>query len=157
MGITLAIGCRSPFGSALACEAKANLHPQQSTLRHPSTIPLATNPRCVYNRAIPTPNFLVPDPGPNPPAVHRRWTVIASGLLVAAVGLIVIFTGRAAFHSLAAVVVMAAIGLAAVLLQLHLRNSNVAIHVPNWLNVIGLLCAVAALFADWLRLGPGLA
>jgi hypothetical protein len=26
MGITLAIGCRSPFGKALACEAKANLH-----------------------------------------------------------------------------------------------------------------------------------
>ena len=99
----------------------------------------------------------MPDQGPNPSPTHRRWTVIASGLLVAAVGLIVIFTGRAAFHSLAAVVVMAAIGLAAVLLQLHLRNSNVAIHVPNWLNVIGLLCAVAALFADWLRLGPGLA
>src|ERR1700752_1118550 len=27
IGITLAMGCRSPFGSALACEAKANLHP----------------------------------------------------------------------------------------------------------------------------------
>jgi hypothetical protein len=99
----------------------------------------------------------VPDPGSNPPAAHRRWTVIASGLLVSAVALIVIFTGRAAFHSLAAVVVMAAIGLVAVLLQLHLRNASVAVHVPNWLNVVGLLCAVAALFADWLHLGPALA
>jgi hypothetical protein len=28
IGIIFAIGCRSPFsGSALACEAKANLHP----------------------------------------------------------------------------------------------------------------------------------
>src|SRR6201981_2487370 len=27
IGITLAMGCRSPFGSALACEAKANLQP----------------------------------------------------------------------------------------------------------------------------------
>ena len=38
IGIIFAIGCRSPFGKALACEAKANLHPlafTQSTLRHP--------------------------------------------------------------------------------------------------------------------------
>jgi hypothetical protein len=27
IGIIFAIGCRSPFGTALACEAKANLHP----------------------------------------------------------------------------------------------------------------------------------
>src|ERR1700735_155335 len=27
IGIIFAIGCRSPFGKALACEAKANLHP----------------------------------------------------------------------------------------------------------------------------------
>ena len=99
----------------------------------------------------------MPEPAPKPSAVHRRWTVIASGLLVAAVGLIVIFTGRAAFHSLAAVVLMAAIGLVAVLLQLHLRNSSVAVHVPNWLNIVGLLCAIGALFADWLHLGPALA
>ena len=27
IGIIFAMGCRSPFGSALACQAKANLHP----------------------------------------------------------------------------------------------------------------------------------
>jgi len=96
-------------------------------------------------------------PDSNPSPQHRRWTVIASGLLLAAVALVVIYTTRAAFHSLAAVVVLAAIGLAAVLLQLRLRGSGLAVHSPTWLNVIGLLCAVAALFADRLRLNPSLA
>lgn len=97
----------------------------------------------------------MPEPDSNPPK-HRRWTVIASGLLLAAVALVVIYTSRAAFHSLAAVVVMAAIGLAAVLLQLHLRSSDLAVRSPTWLNVVGLLCAVAALFADRLRLSTTL-
>ena len=47
----------------------------------------------------------------------RRWTVIASGLLCGALAMVVLFTNRGAFFSPLAVVVMGAVGLAAVLLQ----------------------------------------
>lgn len=88
----------------------------------------------------------------------RRWTVIASGLLLLAIALIVVYSGATAFHSPVAVVVMAAIGLVAVLLQVRLRqNVNRNVRIPQWLNVIGILCALGALFADRLRLGPNLA
>lgn len=88
----------------------------------------------------------------------RRWTVIASGLLLLAVALIVIYAGSTAFHSPVAVVVMAAIGLVAVLLQVRLRqNVDRGVRVPQWLNVIGIVCALGALFADHLRLGSNLA
>jgi uncharacterized membrane protein len=86
----------------------------------------------------------------------RRWTVIASGLLLLAVALIVIYSGSTAFHSPVAVVVLAAIGLVAVLLQVRLRQ-NADVRVPQWLNVIGILCALCALFADRLRLGSNFA
>lgn len=84
--------------------------------------------------------------------------MIASGLLCGALALVVIFTTRRAFFSPLAVLVVAAIGLAAVLLQLRLRNRDQAhaVHPPFWLNVVGILCAVAALFADLLRLGSEL-
>lgn len=83
----------------------------------------------------------------------RRWTVILSGLLCCGLGLVVLFTKRGAFFSPLAVVVVAAIGLVAVLLQLRFfnRNQSNPIHSPGWLNVLGILCALAALFAD--RLG----
>jgi uncharacterized membrane protein len=83
----------------------------------------------------------------------RRWTVIASGLLCGLLALIVLFTERRAFYSPMAVVVVAAIGLAAVLLQLRLRNRehSVAVHPPVWLNVVGIVLALAALFADFFR------
>jgi drug/metabolite transporter (DMT)-like permease len=88
----------------------------------------------------------------------RRWTVIASGLLLFAVAMIVIYSGATAFHSPVAVVVMAAIGLVAVLLQVRLRRSaHRNIRIPQWLNVIGILCALGALFADRLRLGSNFA
>jgi uncharacterized membrane protein len=85
----------------------------------------------------------------------RRWTVIASGLLCGALALVVIFTTKGAFFSPLAVVVVAAIGMAAVLLQLRFFNRDHAnpVHPPVWLNVMGILCALAALFGDWLRLG----
>lgn len=83
----------------------------------------------------------------------RRWTVIASGLLLFAIALIVVYSGATAFHSPVAVVVMAAIGLVAVLLQVRLRqNVNRNVRIPQWLNVIGIICALGALFADRLRL-----
>ncbi len=88
----------------------------------------------------------------------RRWTVIASGLLCGVLALVVLFTKRGAFLSPLAVVVVGAIGLAAVLLQLRLRNrgqTNV-VRPPVWLNVLGILLALASLFGDLLRLNPQL-
>jgi drug/metabolite transporter (DMT)-like permease len=90
---------------------------------------------------------------PTSTPTSRRWTVLASGFLLFAIALVVLYSGSAAFHSPAAVVVLAAVGLAAVLLQLRLRQDvPVKIHVPQGLNVVGILCALCALFADRLRL-----
>ena len=84
--------------------------------------------------------------------VARRWTVIASGLLLLALALVVIYTGPNAFYSPVALVVVAAIGLAALLLQVWFRRDLPSIHSPLWLNVLGILCAMASLFADYLRM-----
>ena len=86
----------------------------------------------------------------------RRWTVIGSGLLCGLLAVIVLFTERRAFYSPMALVVVAAIGLAAVLLQLRMRNRDqaAAVHPPVWLNVVGIVAALGALFADVLRLSP---
>lgn len=87
----------------------------------------------------------------------RRWSVIAAGLLIFVIALVVIYAGSNAFHSPLAAVVLAAIGLAAVLLQLRLRHDSLRpVRIPQWLNLIGILCALCALFADWLRLGTNL-
>lgn len=93
------------------------------------------------------------------PGTHRRWTVIASSVLVLLLGLVVIFTKRGAFFSPLAVVVVAAIGLAAVLLQLRFYNQEHSqpVHVPMWLNVVGILFALSAVFADRLHLSSQLA
>jgi drug/metabolite transporter (DMT)-like permease len=85
----------------------------------------------------------------------RRWTVIASGLLILAIALVVIFAGGTAFHSPLAVVVLAAIGFVAVLLQRRLRPDS-SVRAPRWLNVVGILFAVFALCADRLRLSANL-
>lgn len=83
-------------------------------------------------------------------------TVIASGLLCGILALVVIFTNRAAFFSPLTIVVVAAIGAVAVLLQLRLRNreQNRPLHPPAWLNLLGIVFAVIALFGDRLHLGP---
>src|SRR5207248_9906582 len=86
-----------------------------------------------------------------------RRTVIASGLLCCALLLVVLFTTPAAFRSPAAVVVMALIGTAAVLLQLRLRNDtteNRPLRPPLWLNALGIVFALAALFPSALHLRP---
>jgi len=83
--------------------------------------------------------------------VTRRWTVIASGLLLLALALVVIYTGPNAFSSPVALVVVAAIGLAALLLQVFFRR-DLPIHSPLWLNILGILCAMVSLFADYLRM-----
>src|SRR5713226_2830506 len=88
----------------------------------------------------------------------RRGTVIASGLLCGALALVVLFTNRGAFFSPLAVVVMGAVGLAAILLQLRVQTPDQpqSSHSPPWLNVLGILFALAAFFSDRLRLNPQL-
>lgn len=96
----------------------------------------------------------LPEPSTN---ASRRWTVIAAGLLVLAISMVVVYTRGAAFRSPIAAVVLAAIGLAAVLFQRLLREASPEqVRVPQWLNLIGIFCAACALFADRLRLGANL-
>src|SRR5260370_31340971 len=83
--------------------------------------------------------------------VVRRWTVIAAGLLLLALALVVIYTGPNAFLSPVALVTVAAIGLAALLLQVWFRR-DLPIHSPLCLNTLGILCALGSLFADYLLL-----
>ena len=84
--------------------------------------------------------------------LSRRWTVIGSGLLCCALALVVIYTTRSAFFSPLAVVVVAAIGLAAVLLQLRARGADKGIHPPTWLNILGTMLALGAALGDLLHL-----
>jgi peptidoglycan/LPS O-acetylase OafA/YrhL len=101
----------------------------------------------------------VPDAVSNPPSAPqpRRWTIFAAALLLIALTLVVIYTSRGAFSSPLAIVVVAAIGLAALLLQLRLRRDvGRQVHAPVWLNVLGLTCALAAVFADVLHMSGGL-
>lgn len=94
---------------------------------------------------------------PAPPPKTRRWSIVAAGLLLLALALVVIYTSRSAFFSPLALVVVAAIGLVALLLQLRLRKDlSTPVRAPLWLNVLGLVFAVAAVFADVLRLSPNL-
>lgn len=88
------------------------------------------------------------------PSSHatRRWTVIASGLLILALALVVIFTRRSAFLSPLAIVVVAAIGLAAILLQVRFHRDLTDVRPPLGLNILGLLFAAGALLADYLRM-----
>ena len=101
----------------------------------------------------------MPDTSPNqtPSPKPRRWTIFAAGFLLLALALVVIYTSRGAFLSPLALVVVAAIGLAALLLQLRLRKDLASqIHAPFCLNVLGLLFAVTAVLADILHLRTGL-
>jgi hypothetical protein len=96
----------------------------------------------------------LPDADSNPlPAVpSRRSTILAAGLLLLALALVVIYTGRGAFRSPIALVVVAAIGLAALLLQLRLRQDLAAtVRAPLWLNALGVISAIVAVIADVFR------
>jgi hypothetical protein len=93
--------------------------------------------------------------GPN--VQSRRWTILAAGLLLAALALVVIYTNRGAFYSPIALVVVAAIGLVALLLQLRLRpHTGAPVRSPLWLNALGIAFAVAAVSADMLQVSAGL-
>jgi drug/metabolite transporter (DMT)-like permease len=87
-------------------------------------------------------------PAPKP----RGWSLVAAGCLLLALALVVIYTSRSAFLSPLALVVVASIGLAALLLQLRMRKDvDRRIHAPIWLNVLGLLFAIGAVIADFLH------
>jgi len=71
----------------------------------------------------------------------------------------VLYTGRREFLSPVALVVVAAIGVAALLLQRRLRpalsssaRAFFPVRGPLWLNVLGVVFAVGAVFADVLHL-----
>jgi uncharacterized membrane protein len=96
-------------------------------------------------------------PEPNPPP--RGATIIPAGLLLAALALVVLYTSRRAFLSPVALVVVAAIGVAALLLQRRLRpdpstSGRASVRGPMWLNILGVVLAVGAVFADVLHLSP---
>ena len=106
----------------------------------------------------------MPDQLPNPTPNARPAgvsTIIASGLLLAALALIVLYTSRRAFLSPLALVVIAATGLAALLLQVRLRPGAAAPNAQScprkslWLTALGLIFATGAVFGDILRLRPG--
>ena len=87
---------------------------------------------------------------PTSSSKSRRWTVIASGLLCGLLALVVIYPKSSAFRSPLAVVIVAAIGLVAVLVQLRFynRERSKPVRAPLWLNILGIVFALAALFAD---------
>jgi hypothetical protein len=94
---------------------------------------------------------------PSPTPKSRRWTIVAAGLLLLALALVVIYTSRSAFSSPLALVVVAAIGLAALLLQLRLRKDlTTQVRAPLWINILGLLFAIAAVVVDVFHFGANL-
>ena len=96
---------------------------------------------------------------PTSSAKSRRWTVIASGLLCGLLALVVIYPKSSAFRSPLAVVIVAAIGLVAVLVQLRFynRERSKPVRAPLWLNILGIVFALAALFADVFHLSSDMA
>jgi uncharacterized membrane protein len=90
---------------------------------------------------------------------RRRWAVLASGLLCLMLALVVLYTDRSAFFSPVAVVVVAAIGLVAILAQMRFynRQHHDPVHGPVWLSVLGVAFAVVALFANGLHIKAALA
>jgi drug/metabolite transporter (DMT)-like permease len=89
---------------------------------------------------------------------RRRWNVITSGLLIGTLALVVTFTNRANFLSPIALVVVAAVGSVALMLQLRFRYYDVTskVQVPLWLNLAGVICALSALFGEPLHLRDGI-
>ena len=87
----------------------------------------------------------------------RSWALIAASLLLLALSLVVLYTSRGALLSPLALVVVAAIGLAALLLQLRLRkDSERNVHAPLWVNVLGLIFAIGAVISDFLHASANL-
>jgi hypothetical protein len=141
---------------------------------HPEN--LKTRPHaCINHKTDQVPDTPTPAPTPQP----RGPTIIAAGLLLAALALVVLYTSRKAFLSPVALVVVAAIGVAALLLQRRLRpnlptsaptsdgsstqgsstqpsSAKSSTSGPLWLNILGLAFAIAAVSADLLHLNPAI-
>ena len=105
----------------------------------------------------------MPDPSPKSDSKprSRNVTLIAAALLLAALALVVLYTSRRAFMSPMALVVIAAIGVAALLLQLRLRpDFSSAAPVPSRrplvLGAFGVISAIAAILADLFHMGATL-
>jgi predicted MFS family arabinose efflux permease len=105
----------------------------------------------------------VPDQVPNPnPNVRRGGasTIVAAALLLVALGLVVLYTSRVAFLSPLALVVVAAIGIAALLLQVRLRldsrsrNPKTSSRGSLWFTALGVAFALGAVFGDVLHFKP---
>ena len=95
------------------------------------------------------------DPNSGSVSHSRRWGIVAAGLLLVALALVVIYTTRRAFFSPLTLVVVAAIGLAALLLQLRLRRvPQVPARAPLWLNVLAIAFAAAAVLTNIFHLNP---
>ncbi len=137
--ILQAVATRSPKVTLLSFSASANLAALTFDLRS-----------ALYT--LGTISLEQPAPNQAPPRKRRRWTIIAAGLLLLALAVVVLYTSRAAFSSPLALVVVAAIGFAALLLQLRFRqDAGSSVHTPLWLNFAALVFAVATLFADILH------
>ncbi len=134
---------------------------------------LKTSPHPCIN----LPTDQVPDTPPTtgPTPQPRGPTIIAAGLLLAALALVVLYTSRRAFLSPLAMVVVAAIGVAALLLQRRLRpdlrsdlrsdlepaaqpstGQYPSTRAPLRLNAAGVVFAIAAVFADVFHLNPAM-
>lgn len=91
----------------------------------------------------------------------RRNTVIAAGLLCGVLALLVFFTDRTTFLSPLAVVIVAAIGAVAALLQLRFQNRNRdekhKVRPPLWLSVAGVVFALGAVLSGSLHLSAQVA
>lgn len=103
----------------------------------------------------------MPDPSPKSDSKprSRNVTLIAAALLLAALALVVLYTSRRAFMSPMALVVIAAIGVAALLLQLRLRpdfSSAAPSRRPLVLGAFGVISAIAAILADLFHMGATL-
>ena len=95
------------------------------------------------------------DPNSGSVSHSRRWGIVAAGLLLVALALVVIYTTRRAFFSPLTLVVVAAIGLAALLLQLRLRGvPQVPARALLWLNVLAIAFAAAAVLTNIFHLNP---
>ncbi len=132
---------------------------------HPDDLKTTPN-ACINPKTDQVPDT-PPTPGPTPQP--RGPTIIAAGLLLAALALVVLYTSRRAFLSPVAMVVVAAIGLVALLLQRRLRPDlrsdlgpakqspqDSQTRAPLRLNAAGVVFAIAAVFADVLHLNPAL-
>ena len=105
----------------------------------------------------------MPEQLPNLKADVRRpgaSTIVAAGLLLAALALVVLYTSRVAFLSPLALVVVAAIGIAALLLQVRLRpetglrDSQPSPRGSLWFTALGVGSALGAVFGDVLHFKP---